>query len=143
MSYSDYDRCKWEVLHHLFSRFGPELAWYWARQIESEDRQAQDVLARRVVLDLLDAGLIFGAYASREDGYNLPLTEFVPVSREVVVQELDRGDGAVVDEKSLLWLIPTRAGEEVWFSLPPEAFLTPESAPRGGEPREWPDDRRS
>jgi hypothetical protein len=129
MSYSDYERVKWEVLAHLFHRLGPEAAWFEARQIEPEDGEAQAALARRLVLDLLDSGLIFGAYASRSDGYNLDVHEFVPVSREAVIEELDRGDWAVVDEENLLWLLPTEKAEEVWQSLPPEAFMRPESAP--------------
>jgi hypothetical protein len=52
------------------------------------------------------------------------------VSREAVIEELDRGEGAVVDEENLLWLLPTGKAEEVWQSLPPSAFLDPESAPK-------------
>jgi hypothetical protein len=84
MRYSDYDRLKWEVLAHFFHRFGPEPAWFEARKLEPEDGEAQAGLVRRVVLDLLDSGLIFGAYASRSDGYNLDPHEFVPASREAV-----------------------------------------------------------
>ena len=71
MTYSEYDRFKWEVLAELFHRFGTDSPWAQARKIEPEDDAARAVLVRRVVLDLLDSGLIFGAYASRRDGYNL------------------------------------------------------------------------
>jgi hypothetical protein len=88
-------------------------------------------LVRRVVLDLLDSGLIFGAYASREDGYNLDLDSFVRLPHDVVVEELENDvEHAPVDEENLLWLLPTEKAEEVWQTLPPEAFLDPRSARR-------------
>lgn len=128
MSYSDYERYKWETLAHLFHRFGIDGAWIEVRQVESEDTAAQRALVRRVVLDLLDQGLVFGAFASRDDGYNLDSGEFVPVPREIVETELDRPLDYIAPEDDLLWLIPTAKAGEVWKALPPEAFLDPRSA---------------
>jgi hypothetical protein len=128
VSYSDYERYEWETLAHLFHRFGIDGAWAEVRNIEPDDTAAQHALVRRVVLDLLDDGLIFAAYASREDGYNFAAKKFVPVSPEAVVTELERPLDYVQPEDRLLWLIPTEKAEEVWQSLPPEAYLDPRSA---------------
>lgn len=95
--------------------------------MEPNDKQAQQALVRRVVLDLLDSGLIFSAFASRDDGYNLDPSEFVAVPREVVEAELKRPLDYVEPEERL-WLIPTNKAEEMWQSLPPEAYLDPRSA---------------
>ena len=108
-------------------RFGIDGAWIEVRQIEPDDLQAQATLVRRVVSDLLDEGLVFGAFASRDDGYNLADTEFVPVPREVVETEPARPLDYIAPEDHLLWLIPTERAEEVWQSLPPEAYLDPRS----------------
>lgn len=128
MEYSDYERYKWETLAHLFHRFGIDGAWMEVKHLEPTDREAQRALVRRVVLDLLDSDLIFGAFASRDDAYNMQPSEFVPVSREVVEAELNRPLDYVEPEDRLLWLIPTDTAEEVWQSLPPEAYLDPRSA---------------
>jgi hypothetical protein len=128
VGYSDYERYKWETLAHLFHRFGIEGAWIEVRRIEPDDLAAQAALVRRVVSDLFDGGLVFGAFASRNDGYNLADDEFVPVSREVVETELARPLDYIAPEDRLLWLIPTEKAEEVWQSLPPEAYLDPRSA---------------
>jgi hypothetical protein len=128
VGYSDYERYKWETLAHLFHRFGIDGAWIEVRQVEPNDVQAQAGLVRRVVLDLLDEGLVFGAFASRDEGYDLAETEFVPVEREVVEAELDRPPDYIAPEGHLLWLIPTEKAEETWQSLPPEAYLDPRSA---------------
>jgi hypothetical protein len=128
VAYSDYERYKWETLAHLFHRFGIDGAWAEVRSIEPDDAAAQQALVRRVVLDLFDDGLIVAAYASRDDGYNLAVEEFVPVSREAVVTELDRPLDYVEPENHLMWLIPTEKAEVVWQSLPPEAYLDPRSA---------------
>lgn len=128
MGYSDYERYKWETLAHLFHRFGIDGAWIEVRQIEPDDLTAQAALVRRVVIDLLDEGLVFGALASRNDGYNLADDEFVPVSREVVEMELARPLDYIAPEDHLLWLIATEKAEDVRQSLPPEAYLDPESA---------------
>ncbi len=128
VGYSDYERYKWETLAHLFHRFGIDGAWIEVRQIEPNNVKAQAALVRRVVLDLLDDGLVFGAFASRDNGYDLDDSEFVPVSREVVETELARPLDYVAPEDRLLWLIPTDKAEEVWQSLPPGAYLDPRSA---------------
>ena len=128
MEYSDYERYKWETLAHLFHRFGIDGAWIEVKHLESKDGQAQRALVRRVVLDLLDSGLIFGAFASRDEGYRLQPSELVAVPREVVVAELNRPLGYVEPEDRMLWLIPTDKADEVWQSLPPEAYLDPRSA---------------
>lgn len=129
MSYSEYERYKWETLAHLFHRFGIDGAWIEVGNVEPDDAAAQQALVRRVVLELFDDDLVFAAYASREDGYNLGDEEFVPVSREAVVTELDRPlDYVQPEDDHLLWLIPTERAEEVWQSLPPEAYLNPTSA---------------
>jgi hypothetical protein len=128
VEYSDYERYKWETLVHLFHRFGTDGAWIEVKHLEPEDGQAQQALVRRVVLDLLDSSVIFGAFASRDEGYRLQPSEFVAVPREVVVAELNRPFDYVAPEERLLWLIPTGKADEVWGSLPPEAFLDPRSA---------------
>jgi hypothetical protein len=133
MEYSAYERYKWETLAHLFHRFGIDGAWREVRHLEPKDGQAQQALVRRVVLDLLDGGLVFGAFASRDEGYNLKPSEFVPVPRGVVEAELDRPLDYVEPEDRLLWLIPTDKAEEVWESLPPEAYLDPRSARKQDE----------
>jgi hypothetical protein len=128
VSYSDYERYKWETLAHLFHRFGIDGAWAEVRSIKPDDVAAQHALVRGVILDLFDDGLIFAAYASRDDGYKFAAEEFVAVSREIVVTELDRPLNYVQPEDRLLWLIPTEKAEDVWESLPPEAYLDPRSA---------------
>lgn len=128
VGYSDYERYKWETLAHLFHRFGIDGAWIEVRQVAPGDVQAQAALVGRVVRELLDEGLVFGAFASRDDGYNVGDDEFVPVPREVVEAELARPLDYVAPEDHLLWLIPTERAEEVWQSLPPEAYLDPRSA---------------
>jgi hypothetical protein len=128
MPFSEYERCKWETLDHLFHRFGLDAAWYAASIVAPDDPEKRRALVRRVVLDLLDNGLIFGAYASRDDGYKLRSDEFVPVPDEVVKMELDRPADYIEPEERLLWLLPTEKAEDVWQSLPPEAFLRAGSA---------------
>jgi hypothetical protein len=128
MEYSAYERYKWETLVHLFHRFGIGGAWNEVERLEPDDKNAQKALVRRVVLDLLDSGLIFGAFASRDAGYNLDPSEFVPVPRELVEAELNRPLDYVDPEHHMLWLIPTDEAEKVWQSLPPEAYLDPRSA---------------
>jgi hypothetical protein len=128
VSFSTYERFKWEVLGELFHRFGLAAPYYHARKLEPDDSVAQDALVRRAVLDLFDSGLIFGAYASRQDGYNFDLQDFEPVAREVMLAELDRGGDYVEPEDQLFWLLPTEKAEQVWQSLPVEAFLRPGSA---------------
>jgi hypothetical protein len=128
MPYSDYERYKWETLAHLFHRFGIDGAWAEVGRIEPDNAAAQQALVRRVVLELFEDGLIVAAYASRDDGYKQAGDEFVPVSREALVTELDRPLGYVEPEDNLMWLIPTEKAEEVWQRLPPEAYLDPRSA---------------
>jgi hypothetical protein len=111
VTYSLYERYKWETLAHLFHRFGIDGAWWEVSHVEPDDPAAQGALVRRVVLDLFDSGLIFAAYASRDDGYNLEDEQFEPVSREAVVTELDRPPDYVEPEDHLLWLIPTDKAE--------------------------------
>ena len=136
MGYSEYERYKWQTLAHLFHRFGIDGAWNEVRRLEPDDEEAQQALVRRVVLDLFDSGLIFAAFASRDDGYSLQSDEFVPVAREVVVAVLDRPLGSIEPEDHLLWLIPTDRAEEVWQSLPPEAYFDTRSArEQDGQPR--------
>jgi hypothetical protein len=131
--YSDYERYKWETLAHLFHRFGIDGAWAEVRRLEPENVGAQHALVRRVIVDLLDDGLIFGAFASRDDAYQLKPHEFVRVPRESVEAELARPVDYVEPEERRLWLIPTDEAEEVWQSLPPEAYLDPRSARKQGE----------
>ena len=133
MPFSEYERFKWEVLTHLFHRFGLDAPWPEARKIAPDDPDEQEALVRRVTLDLFDSGLIFCAYASRDDGYKLDLGEFTPVSRDVLLEELNRPFDYVEPEDHLFWLLPTAKAEEVWQSLPPEAFLNPRSAPKRSE----------
>jgi hypothetical protein len=128
VAYSDYERYKWETLAHLFHRFGIDGAWNEVQRIEPDDEAAQRALVRRVVLELFDEGLVFAAYASRDNGYNLAVEEFVPVSRDAVVTELNRPVDYVQPENNLMWLIPTERAKEVWQSLPAEAYLDPDSA---------------
>jgi hypothetical protein len=135
VSFSTYERFKWEVLADLFHRFGLDAPWHQARNLEPDDAVAQDTLVRRAVLDLFDSGLIFGAYASRQDGYEFALQDFEPVAHEVVVAELDRDGDYVEPEDRLFWLLPAEKAEQVWQSLPAEAFLRRESARR--EKHRW------
>lgn len=122
MGFTDYDRLKWEVLAHTPHRFGFAAAWYEARELEPNDPGAQAELVARVVPELFDEGLIFCAYASRDDGYNLELDEFLPKTRDDLELELTRPDGYVEPEERLFWLLPTPAGLEMLDSLPKEAF---------------------
>jgi hypothetical protein len=131
MSFSKYERFKWEVLAHLFHRFGMDAPWFEARKLAPDDPAEQAALVRRVVLDMLDDDLIFGAYASRDDGYKLDLDRFGAVSRDIVLAELDRPLDHVEPEDHLFWLLPTEKAEEIWQTLPPDAFLNPESASKG------------
>jgi hypothetical protein len=121
--YSDYVRFKWEVLAHTPHRLGLEAPWFEVKKIAADDEDEQAKLVRRVVLELFDEGLIFCAHASRQDGYNLKVHEFVPVERVVVEAELSRALDYVEPEERLFWLLPTEAGLEVLDSLPAEAFL--------------------
>jgi hypothetical protein len=123
VAYSDYERFKWEVLAHTFHRLGLEAPWWEVREIEPNDHDRQAALVCRVVFDLFDSGLVFGAYASRDEGYSLALEEFVSVSREVIAEELGRPLDACEPEDRLFWLLPTEKADEVWRELPPEAFL--------------------
>jgi hypothetical protein len=121
--YSDYERFKWEVLAHTPHRLGLEAPWFEVRKIAPDDQDVQAQLVRRVVLELVDEGLIFCSYASRDDGYNRKLHEFVPVERDVVEVELSRPLDYVEPEERLFWLLPTDAGLKMLDSLPAEAFL--------------------
>ena len=123
MSYSEYDRFKWEVLAELPHRFGLDAPWFEAKKLAPGDHEAQAQLVRRVVLELFDDGLIFCAYASRDEGYRLQLQEFVSVEREALQKELSRPPDYVEPEDRLFWLLPTGRGLELLDSLPDEAFL--------------------
>lgn len=114
----DYERCKREVLAHTPHRLGLEAAWSEAAKIAPEDEDVQEQLVGRVVLELFDDGLIFCAYASRDDGYNLQLDDFVPVERRVVEEELSRGGDYVDPEERRFWVLPTQAGLRMLDALP-------------------------
>jgi hypothetical protein len=131
--YSEYERFKWEVLMHTAHRAGLGGAWLEAKKLASGDVQKQEEFARRVVLELLDEGLIFGAYASEEDGYDLELQEFEPVDRTTFEAEvsrsfdLDRPLTYVPPGEPMFWVFLTERGGQVLDSLPPAAFLTEDS----------------
>lgn len=126
MSYSDFEKFKWQVLDDAPHRHQIGIAWYWAKKLEPgapDERLAS--LVERVVLELFDEGLIFCAYASRDEGYNLAEEDFVRVTRVEVAFELARPLDYVEPEDNLFWLVATEEGIEVLDSLPREAFLEP------------------
>lgn len=142
MSYSEYERFKWEVLGHTPHRLGVGAAWYEARKLAPYDHDAQADLVRRVVLELFDDGLIFCAYASEDEGYNLKLNEFVSADRAALETEIsssiELAKAAQEPRRRRLWhrrrrqrvepelgllLLPTKEGFRVLDSLPAEAFL--------------------
>ena len=143
MPYSEYERFNWEVLSHTPHRVGLAAAWYEARKIAPDDFDAQAHLVRRAVLELFDEGLIFCAYASEEEGYNLKLNQFVPADRAAFEHEISRSiEFATMARKPpRLWHrrrrqspeakkpdllpLPTEEGLRMLDSLPAEAFLEP------------------
>ena len=122
MAYSKFERFKWEVLAETPHRFGLDNPWFHAKKIAAGGGDEQAQLVRRAVLELFDEGLVFGAYATREEGYTFQLEDFVPVERNALEAEL-AGSEEPADEERLFWLLPTKAGLEQLDSLPKEAFL--------------------
>jgi hypothetical protein len=129
MAYSDYEKFKWESMAHFGHRTGLSGPWYEVKKL-TDDPDEQAALVRRLVMELFDDDLIFGAYAKNRDAYNLELHEFRTVSRDVVERELDEiakalpaeGDPEEVD---WFWVFLTPAGDRAICSQPAEAFLEP------------------
>lgn len=110
LAFSDYERFKWQVLYQSADYFGLDSPWYWARRIAPEDVAAQGELVSRATLELFDAGLIFCAYAARDDAYNMTFDEFVAVERNALEVELARDLEYIEPEDRLFWLLPTDTG---------------------------------
>lgn len=126
MVYSDSDRFKWQVLDEAPHLNDLGVAYYWAKRFSPDaDSEQQRELVERVILDLVDAGLIFCYYASRDDGYRIPPRDFEPVDRAVVERELSLSADYADPEDDIFWYAPTAEGLAVLDALPPEAFLKP------------------
>jgi hypothetical protein len=132
MGFSDYERFKWETMEHLCHRTGLGGPWYEVERL-TDERAEQAALVRRLVLELLEEGLIFGTYATYQVAYDRKWSEFTQVSNDVVVQELEapthvapvEGD---LDEVEWFWIFPTLKGERAVLSQPAEAFFHEYSA---------------
>jgi len=122
--YSEEERLKWEVLAHTPHRVGLGAAWHEAAKVAS-GYEEQGKLVSQVVRELVDEGLIFCAYAGRDEGYQLAFDEFQPVDREALELELLRPLDYIEPEDHLFWLLPTEAGERKLCSLSRDAFLDP------------------
>jgi hypothetical protein len=126
MTYTDYDRLKWQVLDDSPHLHTISIAFQWANEITQDPGERQS-LATRAVLDLLDAGFIYCFYASLDDGYARP-DEFEPASRAEVELELARPDDYVPADGKLMWIRETNQGLTFLDTLPAKAFLRPPPA---------------
>ena len=127
MAYSDYERCKWEAMCHAVHRVGLGSARV-VNEI-TDDPAEQETVYRKLVLEMFDEGLIFPAYATNTDAYNLKLNQFERVGREALVAELEAEtepyDPETVETREWLWVFPTAKGLRALYDQPREAFLDP------------------
>jgi len=123
VTYTDYDRLKWQVLDDSPHLHTISIAFQWADKITRGPGERQR-LARRAVLDLVDGGLIYCFYASEHDGYTRP-DAFEAASRSDIDLELSRPDDYAPTDGKLMWIHETNKGLTVLDALPAEAFIQP------------------
>jgi hypothetical protein len=126
-----YQRLKWMVLDEAGFHHNASIAYYWAkRAFPGRSIEELDPIVQRVLLDLLDEGLIFFHWGGWDDGVDLDPHTAERATRAEVEADLARGGDAEPIARTV-WFSSTDAGEEKLASIPAEVLLGYE------EKQEW------
>ena len=129
MSYSDYEKCKWEAMCHAVHSVGLGSAGVVKEITDNPDEVER--LYRKLVLELFDEGLVFATFATNNYAYNHKFGGFARVGREALVHWLENEDEPydpeTAETKEWLWIFPTAKGLRALYDQPREAFLDPQT----------------
>ena len=118
-----YERLKWTVLDEAGFHHNSDIAYYWAaRAFPGRSVEELGPLVQRVLLELLDEGLIFFHWGGWDDGCDLDPHAAERASRAEVEADLARGGDAPATEQTV-WFMETKAGAAKLSSVPPETLL--------------------
>jgi hypothetical protein len=123
-----FERLKWTVLDEAPHHHNSGIVYYWVKRAFS-DRPAEDLdpIVQRVLLELLDEGLIY-FYWGDWDAVGDPEAPERPTRAEVEA-DLARGGEATAIRRTV-WFTSTEAGDAQLVTIPKEARLDYEERQR-------------